>query len=170
MTWLWIGNARPEHARAVVALDRATAHSAWPADRLRAACEAGADVDVPGDAPADAPAGAPGHVLVASVDGSPLGFLLYSQVLDEVSILKLAVDPGHRRRGIARELLDHLRALAADGHVRRLLLEVSVANRPALGLYDGAGFTVDGRRPGYYSGDSEPEDALLMSLSLGDAR
>jgi ribosomal-protein-alanine N-acetyltransferase len=42
-----------------------------------------------------------------------------------------------------------------------------VGNGPARALYEAFGFTVVGRRPGYYADTGE--DALLLSLALAPA-
>jgi ribosomal-protein-alanine N-acetyltransferase len=79
-------------------------------------------------------------------------------------MLKLAVRPGLRGRGIAKALnalcLDELREKGA----RVVYLEVRGSNREAIGLYEGLGFRPVGLRKGYYS--SPPEDALVMRLEL----
>ena len=51
--------------------------------------------------------------------------------------------------------------------MRRLTLDVAEDNTPARRLYERLGFTLDGRRKGYYAaGRPAPVDALLMSCSL----
>ncbi len=81
----------------------------------------------------------------------------------------IAVAPESQGRGLGRFLLAHARATAAARGARRLELEVRADNASALGLYVAAGFTVDGRRPGYYR-DVEPGaprvDAVLMHGDL----
>jgi ribosomal-protein-alanine N-acetyltransferase len=85
-------------------------------------------------------------------------------VLDELHIHTLAVDPVHRREGRGRMLLDGvLRDAVAQG-ARSATLEVRESNEPARRLYEQAGFTLTGRRPGYY--EKPPEDALILSREL----
>ena len=95
-------------------------------------------------------------VLVAVRDhtevvGAGLGLLQH----DEGHVLDLAVAPGHRRLGVGtvllRALLDELLARGA----RAVTLEVRAGNLGAQGLYRAEGFTVEGRRPGYYPGGGE---------------
>ena len=83
-------------------------------------------------------------------------------------MLKLAVLPDYRRHGIGLALLDAVYRRALELGCRRILLEVSAANTPALCLYRRFGFVTDGRRTAYYAGRDGPEDALLMSLAPGD--
>jgi ribosomal-protein-alanine N-acetyltransferase len=146
--------ARPADVDPVVAIEQTTASTPWPAARLGAACGGGDE--------------SPASALVAVAGDVCCGFLIYSEVLDEITLLKLAVLPDYRRHGIGLALLEALGGRALECGARRILLEVSVANAPALGLYRRVGFVADGRRTAYYSGRNGPEDALLMSLSLGD--
>lgn len=85
-------------------------------------------------------------------------------VIDELHINTIAVDPSHRRRGLARELLAHVLADARSMGARRALLEVRASNVAAIGLYEAFGFTADTIRKGYYP--DPPEDALVLSRSL----
>lgn len=95
-----------------------------------------------------------------------IGFVLFSQVLDEATLLNIAVLPPWRRRGFARQLLLHgLRELEQAG-TSRCLLEVRVSNLSAIELYSSLGFEVDGRRRDYYPAVIGREDALLMSRFL----
>lgn len=95
-----------------------------------------------------------------------IGFSLFSQVLDEATLLNIAVHPLWRRHGFARQLLLHaLQQLEQEGVVR-CLLEVRVGNFNAIELYSSLGFAVDGRRRDYYPAINGREDALLMSRSL----
>jgi len=58
-------------------------------------------------------------------------------------IVTLDVDPGHRRRGLGRALLEQsLRAIRAKGY-RRASLDVDRDNTSAIALYRSLGFTVE---------------------------
>lgn len=94
---------------------------------------------------------------VVEMDGAVAGFLVLRRTApDEAEILNLAVAPAHRRRGLARLLLERV-ALARPV---ALYLEVRESNQAALSLYRALGFVACGRRPGYYR--SPPEAAVLM--------
>ena len=81
-------------------------------------------------------------------------------IVDELHINTVAVDPATRRQGLATLLLDHVLADAAAAGACNATLEVRRSNEPALRLYRGLGFAVEGVRPGYYR---EPEeDALIL--------
>lgn len=83
---------------------------------------------------------------------------------EEVHVLNLAVDPGRRRRGIARRLLVDLLEEARARGVRSVTLEVRPSNAAALGLYRGLGFVRCGVRRGYYS--DTHEDAWIFTRPL----
>jgi [ribosomal protein S18]-alanine N-acetyltransferase len=103
----------------------------------------------------------------AAVAGVITGFILSRWTGDEAEILSIAVAASHRRRGLARRLLDlHLRRLAGLG-VRVVLLEVDQDNAAARRLYAHAGFRAVGRREGYYPRpETTPASALVLRRDL----
>lgn len=108
----------------------------------------------------------PHLLLVAGGDAGLLGFASWTAVFDEATLVNIAVDPRCRRGGLGRCMLDRSRKLLAGRGIRRLLLDVRESNASARGLYEACGFTIDGRREGYYpTSDAEGgrEAALLMS-------
>ena len=95
--------------------------------------------------------------LVAVEDGEVLGYIGSQTVLQESDMMNVAVDEKHRRRGIARLLVEELiRRLDAY----QLTLEVRASNAPAISLYESMGFTQVGLRKNYYR--SPREDALIL--------
>jgi len=100
-------------------------------------------------------------------DGQLAAYYLGQDVLDEVHIMQLAVAPGHRRCGLARQLMQYKINQKRAAGKASMLLEVRASNRAAQRLYAGLGFEIVGQRNGYYSPAQEgqlPEDALLMSF------
>jgi ribosomal-protein-alanine N-acetyltransferase len=91
------------------------------------------------------------------------GLILVRIAADEAEILTLAVNPAARRGGIGSALLQEATTLAAEIGARTVFLEVSVANIAGRQLYASAGFVQAGRRPRYYSDQS---DALVLRLDL----
>ena len=97
---------------------------------------------------------------VAERDGAVVGFGGIWLADDGAHLLDLAVAPGARGDGVARELLWALADSAAAVGVGRMTLEVAVSNTAALSLYRSAGFDVVGRRVRYYA--ETGEDALVL--------
>jgi len=79
--------------------------------------------------------------------GAPAGFLLALDLGAECEVLALGVRPALRRRGLGRQLVAQVLAVAAG---RAVHLEVAEDNAAALPLYLSAGFRVVGRRADYY--------------------
>jgi [ribosomal protein S18]-alanine N-acetyltransferase len=106
--------------------------------------------------------------LVVRAEGSIAGYLCLWEIGHEIHITNLAVHPRRRGQGLARALLH---AMLEDGRLRGVtlaFLEVRPSNSEALGLYESLGFSVIGRRKGYYFDTGE--DALVMETRLAGAR
>ena len=93
-------------------------------------------------------------------DGALVGYLIVSRYVDAWHVMNVAVEPAHRRRGIATALLDRLFELTAEDSRRGYTLEVRVSNSEAIALYERLGFQARGIRRGYYTDNRE--DALIM--------
>ena len=89
-----------------------------------------------------------------------VGYLIISRYVDAWHVMNVAVAPTHRRRGIARVLLDRLFEVTAKDERRGYTLEVRVSNEGAIKLYEALGFKARGVRRGYYTDNRE--DALIM--------
>jgi ribosomal-protein-alanine N-acetyltransferase len=102
----------------------------------------------------------------AWVVGEPVtGYAVTRTVGDVTDLQRIAVHPRHRRRGLARALLDAAaegsEPEAAAGH--RMLLEVSAGNAGALAFYTAEGFVEIARRRRYYRDGS---DALVLQRTV----
>jgi ribosomal-protein-alanine N-acetyltransferase len=104
-------------------------------------------------------------VLDAGRDGV-VGFLVYQRILDEATLMNIAIDPDRRGRGYAGQLLRALLEYLRREGAARCLLEVRVGNAAAIALYRRHGFVDDGLRRDYYPAAVGREDALLMSCNL----
>jgi ribosomal-protein-alanine N-acetyltransferase len=102
----------------------------------------------------------PASVCLAAApgDGPLVGYLVCSRYDTVWHLMNIAVDPGHRRAGIARRLLDEM--FARCGPESTYTLEVRESNAPAITLYERLHFRTAGRRPRYYRDNGE--DALIM--------
>jgi ribosomal-protein-alanine N-acetyltransferase len=109
----------------------------------------------------------PGVFALAAVDGAPVGVILMRAIAGEAEVLTLAVEPAHRRRGVALALLRAGLAQAEAMGAEAAFLEVAADNRAALALYRAEGFEEAGHRGGYYRRpDGEAVDALVLRRTL----
>lgn len=100
-------------------------------------------------------------ICLGAFEGAKLiGYVVNARYVDAWHIMNVAVDPDHRRRGVASRLLERLFELTADDERRGYTLEVRVSNTGAIDLYQKLGFESRGIRPGYYTDNRE--DALIM--------
>ena len=94
------------------------------------------------------------------------GFALGRVTLDEAELLTIAVHPEWQRRGVGAALLDAFHAALSAGGATLCHLEVAETNEAARALYHAAGYTVSGRRRGYYTETKPPIDAIGMVRTL----
>jgi len=91
------------------------------------------------------------YLVAEAGDGSGVvGHATASVVGDIAELQRIAVDPAHRRAGLASELLDAVIGAARTGGADRLLLEVREDNAGALAFYAARGFVEVDRRRRYY--------------------
>lgn len=96
-------------------------------------------------------------------DRAAAGFVFWRSLGEEAEILSIGVAPRLRRKGCARAMMAEVIRAARDDGVRKLFLEVDVANAAAAILYESLGFERIGRRKRYYRNGG---DALVMRLNL----
>ena len=102
----------------------------------------------------------PSGVPLAALRGEQLlGYLICSRYDTVWHIMNVAVDPDHRRQGIATALLLGL-IERIDDERARYTLEVRESNGAAIALYERYGFRAAGRRRRYYQDNGE--DAVIM--------
>ena len=97
-------------------------------------------------------------------DDKIVGFISADYVLDECTIFNIGVLPEHRRKGLGKLLIDELINEAKKRDFAFITLEVRSENIPAYKLYEKAGFTLCGKRKGYYK--NPDDDALIYTLNL----
>ena len=108
------------------------------------------------------------YCIVATIDDKVVGYAVLGIVLDEGSLLDIAVDKAYRRQGVAKALFDKMSEIAKDCKLSFITLEVRSSSAPAISLYNAMGFERVAVRKNYYS--SPVEDAVLMTkfLRTGD--
>ena len=94
--------------------------------------------------------------------GRILGYIVHWVVVDEATILRVAVDPHARRQGLGRRLLAQALTHAQAAGCITVTLEVRRSNRAAIALYASAGFVAQAVREAYYKHGNE--DAIVMQL------
>jgi ribosomal-protein-alanine N-acetyltransferase len=143
-----VRTARAEDLDAIARLEETSFQDAWPREMLEY------ELSYP-------------HalLLVASrAEGDPpAGYAAFRHAVGQAELLRLAVSPEERRRGLARALIaEGLERLVRKG-VQVCFLEVRLSNEPAVALYESLGFARIGRRSAYYRDGS---DALRFALGL----
>ena len=100
-----------------------------------------------------------------------LGYFVAMKGVDEVHLLNIAVAPAHQREGWARVMLDALSLWARGQGADWLWLEVRAGNLRAIQVYEAHGYRRMGVRKSYYpDGPGRREDAIVMSLRLGECK
>ncbi len=95
------------------------------------------------------------------------GFALGRIAGPEVELLTLAVDPDHRRRGIAARLMQDFIDRAKNKGASEAFLEVAEDNDAAVALYHRFNFIKAGFRKNYYADASGTHvSALVMTKTL----
>ncbi len=101
--------------------------------------------------------------VIAFADDEPCGYVLGTQLFEDSELLRIAILPDFRGKGLGKELLDEfLRAVKRRG-AECVFLEVRVSNTPAIGLYEKRGFERVRVREKYYE---NVEDAWEMKKNL----
>ena len=101
------------------------------------------------------------HLFVATDNNEVVGYAVLETVLDEGSLLIIAVDEKYRRKGVAKMLFQELETIAKEKELSFITLEVRVSNDGAINFYDSQGFSKIAVRKNYYS--KPTEDAVLMT-------
>lgn len=140
--------ADPASIERVLQIDLGAGPHPWPESALRRALNAG-------------------ELLLAIADGATVGFLVSQPVLDETTLMHLAVARQYQRQGWGRQMMQGWLAQQRLSGQQRLLLEVRRSNQAAISLYRSLGFDTLGQRRGYYVSTDGVEDALVMALDLG---
>jgi ribosomal-protein-alanine N-acetyltransferase len=103
-------------------------------------------------------------LMAETTSGEMAGFVLLMNNPDGAAhITTVGVAPEHRRRGIARRLIEATEVLLRNKSVSTVVLEVRVSNTAAQELYAQAGYSIVKRMTRYYHNG---EDGYLMVKPL----
>ena len=98
------------------------------------------------------------------VDDELVGHGVLTTVLDDATVLNIAIHPRYQQQGWGQKMLSHLLMAAKAKQAKNCFLEVRKGNVSALALYARAGFQEVGCRRGYYPAEGGREDALVLQL------
>jgi GNAT superfamily N-acetyltransferase len=107
-----------------------------------------------------------GAFFVGYLDGAPVACGGWRRHGPDAEIKRMYVVPQLRRRGLSRAMLAALESSAAEGGVRRMILETGTAQPEAIGLYLSAGYTLI---PGFGIYAGEPECRSFCKYVATDA-
>jgi len=93
-----------------------------------------------------------------------VGMLSFQSVPPELQILRLAILPDWRKKGLAQFMLEQLEIVAKSANVESLWLEVNSANKAATALYYKQDYQETGIRKNYFI--NPLGDALLLKKIL----
>ena len=82
-------------------------------------------------------------------------------------LVSMWVDPGHRRRGVARTLIDRAVRWATEHRADEVILWVADQNAAARRLYERIGFRPTGERQPLPSDPAQGESLMRLHLPLG---
>lgn len=88
------------------------------------------------------------------------GFCIYELHERRIHLLSMAVDPNHRRRGVAGEMIQKLTGKLSHDRRNRIVLEIRESNLAAQLCFRKHGFRATGLLKDFY--EDSPEDAYLF--------
>ena len=99
---------------------------------------------------------------VVMVEERVCGFSIFSSVLDESTLLNIAVTPSMQGQGLGRKMLEQGLNNQKKQGIVKCFLEVRLSNTSAQALYYSLGFINIGERKNYYPANGGRENALVM--------
>ena len=100
---------------------------------------------------------------VMLVGGKVVGYFYAQNVVGEVTLLNVAVDPAYQGKGFGRKLTEFFIDMCMEQKAESAWLEVRESNAKAISLYESEGFNEVTRRHDYYPTSNGKEDAIIMS-------
>ncbi|CAH8204159.1 MULTISPECIES: ribosomal protein S18-alanine N-acetyltransferase [Vibrio] len=92
-----------------------------------------------------------------------VGYFYAQNIIGEVTLLNIAVDPKWQGKGYGKMLTEFFLAMCEKAKAESAWLEVRESNVRAYSLYESLGFNELDRRVNYYPTDKGSEDAIIMS-------
>ena len=88
-------------------------------------------------------------------DNAFVGYIGMYNLIDEVSVINVAVDPAYRGTGYGRMLMERAEDYAKGYGCPMITLEVRQSNTPARTLYEKCGYEAYGIQKNYYTNPTE---------------
>ena len=104
------------------------------------------------------------NVVVARKGNKLAGFGIMSYDDDSANLDLLAVKIRYRRRGIGRQIVEWLEAVARTAGIANVFVQVRKLNRGAIRFYRKLGFNLIDEKSGYYKGQ---ETGVIMCKNIG---
>jgi [ribosomal protein S18]-alanine N-acetyltransferase len=98
------------------------------------------------------------------------GYYIGLQVLDEVTLMDIAVAPQFQGQGIGKQVLQDFISQCRLRNALDIWLEVRESNTVAQQLYMSFGFELIEKRKAYYQTETGTESAMIMNLSLAEKK
>ncbi|WP_413283839.1 ribosomal protein S18-alanine N-acetyltransferase [Vibrio sp. MA40-2] len=92
-----------------------------------------------------------------------VGYFYAQNIVGEVTLLNLAVDPQQQGKGFGKILIEYFLSICEQKKAESAWLEVRESNHKAHRLYESIGFNEVDRRHNYYPAKKGKEDAIIMS-------
>lgn len=97
--------------------------------------------------------------LVAIKDAGIAGYVGYYDLIDEFSVINIAVKKEYRSHGIGTALLNRMKENANELSKEKITLEVRASNIPAIKLYEKCGYVKTAEKENYYT---KPKEAAYF--------
>ena len=104
----------------------------------------------------------PYYGVFAFDDDRIIGYAIMLEVLDEATLMDIAVAQSTRGKGVGKALLDLVIRTSCHHLMREIWLDVRESNHTAIGLYLSRGFEHIDIRKNYYTTATGKENALVM--------
>lgn len=106
------------------------------------------------------------NCIVAKINSSVVGFLVFNILVDEIEILQIAVNVNVQRNNIGTTLIKYLYDLANQYSMKKIYLEVASKNISAIAFYNKLGFHDLYIRKKYYL---DGDHAIIKEIVLNQA-
>ncbi|CAM3564163.1 ribosomal protein S18-alanine N-acetyltransferase [Vibrio aquimaris] len=103
------------------------------------------------------------HKVLINEDEKVVGYFYAQNILGEVTLLNIAVEPKLHGHGYGKYLIESFLEMCVSDKAESAWLEVRSSNHKAYRLYDAVGFNEVDRRRDYYPTEDGKEDAIIMS-------